>query len=93
MLSGDCNVCVNGKMPSYSATCVECGLSRKNYKPVTNADNINPSFNDEFWNAELERLKHCVFQSDMATTIAASMYEKWLNTAPTVIPAEGEEET
>lgn len=38
MLSGDCNVCVNCKMPSYSAICVECGLSRKNYKPITNAD-------------------------------------------------------
>lgn len=38
MLSGDCNVCINGKMPSYSATCVECGLSRKNFKPMTNYD-------------------------------------------------------
>lgn len=34
MLSGDCNICINGKLPSDSATCVECGLSRKNYKPV-----------------------------------------------------------
>lgn len=38
MLSGDCNVCINGKLPSYSATCVECGLLRKNYKPITNYD-------------------------------------------------------
>ena len=35
MLSGDCNICINGKMPSYSTTCVECGLSRKNFKPIT----------------------------------------------------------
>lgn len=38
MLSGDCDVCINGKMPSYSATCVECGLSRKHFKPITNGD-------------------------------------------------------
>ena len=38
MISGDCNVCINGKLPSYSATCVECGLSRKNFKPTTNGD-------------------------------------------------------
>lgn len=46
MLSGDCNVCVNSKLPSYSATCVECGLSRKNYKPQTNGDRIR-SMSDE----------------------------------------------
>ena len=47
MLSGDCNVCINGKMPSYSSTCVECGLSRKNYKPVTNADRIRAMTDEE----------------------------------------------
>ena len=47
MLSGDCNVCINGKMPSYSATCVECGLSRKNYKPITNADRIRGMTDEE----------------------------------------------
>ena len=47
MLSGDCNVCINGKMPSYSATCVECGLTRKNYKPVTNADRIRSMTDEE----------------------------------------------
>jgi hypothetical protein len=47
MLSGDCNVCINGKLPSYSATCVECGLSRKNYKPITNADRIRSMSDDE----------------------------------------------
>ena len=46
MLSGDCDVCINGKMPSYSDTCVECGLSRKNYKPITNADRLR-SMSDE----------------------------------------------
>lgn len=38
--------------------------------------------------AELERLKHCMFQSDMATTTAVGMYEKWLKNTPTIIPAE-----
>lgn len=47
MLSGDCNVCINGKMPSYSATCVECGLSRKNFKPMTNADRIRAMTDEE----------------------------------------------
>ena len=46
MLSGDCNVCINRELPSNSATCVECGLSRKNYKPMTNADRIR-SMSDE----------------------------------------------
>lgn len=50
MLSGDCNVCINGKMPSYSATCVECGLSRKNYKPLTNADRIRAMTDEELAN-------------------------------------------
>ena len=47
MLSGDCNTCINGKLPSYSATCVECGLSRKNYKPKTNADRIRAMTDEE----------------------------------------------
>jgi hypothetical protein len=47
MLSGDCNVCINGKLPSYSATCVECGLSRKNYKPITNADRLRAMTDEE----------------------------------------------
>ncbi len=47
MLSGDCNVCINGKTPSYSATCVECGLSRKNFKPITNADRIRAMSDEE----------------------------------------------
>lgn len=37
-MKGDCNICVNGKLPSDSAICVGCGLSRKNYKPITNYD-------------------------------------------------------
>jgi hypothetical protein len=50
MLSGDCNVCINGKMPSYSATCVECGLSRKNYKPISHADRIRAMTDEELAN-------------------------------------------
>ena len=56
MLSGDCNVCINGKMSAYSATCVECGLSRKNYKPITNADKLRAMSDEELadwvWGAE-----------------------------------------
>jgi hypothetical protein len=55
-VKGDCNICVNGKMPSYSAVCVECGLSRKNYKPITNADRIRAMTDEELaeW---LERIR------------------------------------
>ena len=47
MLSGDCNVCINRELPSHSATCVECGLSRKNYKPMTNGDRIRRMTDEE----------------------------------------------
>ena len=47
MLSGDCNVCINRELPSNSATCVECGLSRKNYKPMTKADRIRSMTDEE----------------------------------------------
>ena len=40
MLTGDCNTCINGELQSYSATCAECGLSRKNYKPINWAEVI-----------------------------------------------------
>lgn len=57
-MKGDCNICINGKMPSYSATCVECGLSRKNYKPLTNADRIRGMTDEELadwvWGAETD---------------------------------------
>jgi len=58
MLSGDCNICINGKLPSYSAICVECGLSRKNYKPITNADRIR-AMTDEELAGWLERIRLC----------------------------------
>lgn len=46
-MNGDCNICINGKLPSYSASCVECGLLRKNYKPMTNADRIRGMTDEE----------------------------------------------
>lgn len=46
-MNGDCNICINGKLPSYSASCVECGLLRKNYKPMTNADRIRAMSDEE----------------------------------------------
>ena len=46
-MRGDCNICINGKLPSYSASCVECGLLRKNYKPLTNADRIRGMTDEE----------------------------------------------
>lgn len=55
-MKGDCNICANGKMPPNSATCVECGLSRKNYKPVTNADRIHAMTDEELAEFESERM-------------------------------------
>lgn len=73
MLSGDCNICINGKMPSYSAICVECGLSRKNYKPVTNADRIR-AMSDE----ELALFIHNV-EAQAAETELVSYVNEWLD--------------
>ena len=71
MLSGDCNACINGKMPSYSATCVECGLSRKNYKPTTNADRIRAMSDEEL----AEWLAHYTSWTDFGEKMAK---ERWL---------------
>lgn len=60
-MKGDCNICANGKMPPNSATCVECGLSRKNYKPVTNADRIHAMTDEEL--AEWVKLIVCKYRS------------------------------
>lgn len=46
-MKGDCNICANGKLPDMSRTCAECGLSRKNYKPMTNADRIRAMSDEE----------------------------------------------
>lgn len=46
-MKGDCNICANGKLPDTSRTCAECGLSRKNYKPMTNADRIRAMTDEE----------------------------------------------
>jgi hypothetical protein len=73
MLSGDCNVCINGKMPSYSATCVECGLSRKNYKPITNADRIRAMTDEELAN------KMSGLESFALTCGGGWPPEKWLD--------------
>jgi hypothetical protein len=58
-MSGDCNVCINGKLPSYSPTCVECGLSRKNYKPITNYDRLVSKSPEELADWLAEVLFHC----------------------------------
>lgn len=55
-VNGDCNICINGKLPSYSASCIECGLLRKNYKPMTNADRIR-AMTDEDLSRFLEGVK------------------------------------
>lgn len=40
MLRGNCIACINGKLPEYHRTCVDCGLLRNNFEPITNADRI-----------------------------------------------------
>lgn len=51
----DCNKCVNKKLPSYSATCVECGLARKGFIPMTNADCIRAMTDEELADFILKR--------------------------------------
>lgn len=46
-MSGDCNVCINGKLPSYSPTCAACGLSRKNFKPITNTAKVEAEWTED----------------------------------------------
>jgi hypothetical protein len=57
-VNGDCNICINGKLPSYSASCVECGLLRKNYKPMTNANRIR-AMSDEELAQWIENIRMC----------------------------------
>ena len=59
MLKGDCNICINGNMPSYSASCVECGLSRKNYKPMTNGDLVRQMSDEELARYYAKRIARC----------------------------------
>ncbi len=60
-MNGDCNICINGKLPSYSASCVECGLLRKNYKPMTNADRIRGMTDEELaeWICDISDCPYC----------------------------------
>ena len=45
MLKGDCNNCEHKNLPSYSATCVQCGLSRINYAPTTRCSSYSEEKN------------------------------------------------
>ena len=78
MLSGDCNVCINGKMPSYSATCVECGLSRKNYKPITNADRIRGMTDEELADALAHKADACWNCSTDGLNTCKECWLEWL---------------
>lgn len=66
-MKGDCNICVNGKLPPDSAICVDCGLSRKNYKPMTKADRIRAMTDVElagvFWKLLNESIFVCPFET------------------------------
>lgn len=81
MLSGDCNVCINGKLPPYSATCTECGLSRKNFKTISNADRVR-SMTDEELLAFLNERNACL-RPYLRTETECRKYDKcekcWLD--------------
>ena len=66
---------INGKLPSYSATCVECGLSRKNYKPQTNADRIR-AMSDKDLAAYLANICYDLWK--MFTKDPEKMWLDWL---------------
>lgn len=89
-MKGDCNICVNRKLPSDSATCVDCGLSRKNYKPLTNADRIRAMTDEELaW--ELARICRMPFYKDDSEIdeYEVDCWAKWLKQEAT----DGETET
>ena len=54
----DCETCIHRDLPSFSATCVECGIAMKNYqhKTITNADRLRAMSDEELaewvWGAE-----------------------------------------
>jgi len=64
MIRGDCNTCVHKDKASYSATCVECGIANKNYKPITNADRIR-SLSDEELAKKLSGRAECPDKTHM----------------------------
>ena len=80
-MKGDCNICVNGKLPFDSATCVECGLSRKNYKPITNADKIRAMTDEELagWMANNVDCQYCSVRSEWCTESEAACKRNWLD--------------
>lgn len=87
--SGDCNICINSNMPSYSAICVECGLSRKNFKPITK---LVPEPHGRLIDADeaLKKIKPIVPEDQQnACTIETTkrLMMNLINNAPTVIPA------
>lgn len=49
MLKGDCNKCIHKDLSVYSNTCMRCGLSRKNYSPITNQDAMARLSPEEFY--------------------------------------------
>jgi hypothetical protein len=81
-VKGDCNICVNGKLPFDSATCVECGLSRKNYKSISHADRIRSMTDEELaeYHAEKCGCPHdpIVFGCRMATIGCIGCWLDWL---------------
>ena len=44
----DCETCTHKDLPSFSATCVECGIAMSNYKPITKADRLRSMSDEEF---------------------------------------------
>lgn len=43
----DCETCTHKDLPSFSETCLECGIAMRNYKPITNADRIRAMSDEE----------------------------------------------
>lgn len=82
-MKGDCNICANGKLTVTSRTCVECGLSRKNYKPLTNADRIRGMSDEELarWIALHPCLPNCPAQTEecFKSSKLEICAKRWLN--------------
>lgn len=76
MIRGDCNTCVHKEKASDSATCVECGIASKNYKPITNADRIRAMSEDELAWFYAEKIASCY---GCESSTMEDCYKCWLD--------------
>lgn len=75
----DCETCTHKDLPSFSATCVECGIAMKNYNPITNADRIRQMSDEKL--AKYLALKgcgtmgECIFKEEAIAVLRNALFD------------------